>query len=374
MNFMLTAASLLLALPSASQSVWPLWTHYAEHFVQDGGRVVDHDRSGITTSEGQSYAMFFALVANDQASFDGLYRWTVSNLADGKLDEHLPAWSWGERPDGTKGPMDTNSASDGDLWIAYDLIEAGRLWKHPEYSIAGKALLKLIAQQEISHVHGLSALQPAANGFEHNGTVVLNPSYTPLFLLHAAARVQPEGPWQQVATSLPLLLHGGSLGGFAPDWLQVSPEGTIKPVASPDKADGPATGSYDAIRVYLWSGLTAAGTPGRDALLKELSAMAVYMKTRSLPPEFALTGPPYLRGDGPISFSAALIPFLQASQATAAAAQQQRRLNASWSSHSELYGDPPRYYDQNLAMFALGYTEHRYRFRTNGDLEVSWQR
>ena len=373
MNALLIAAFLSLVMP-APQSVWPLWTHYAEHFIQDDGRVADHDRGDLTTYEGQSYAMFFALVANDQDRFDRLYQWTAFNLADGKLDARLPAWSWGTRPDGSRGITDPNSASDGDLWIAYDLLQAGRLWKHPEYASAGRALLTLIAQKEVCHTHGLSALKPAQSGFEHDGTVVLNPSYMPLFLLHAAAREQPQGPWLQVASSLPSLLHGGSLNGLAPDWLQVTRDGTISPVAGPDKANDSPSGSYDAIRVYLWSGLTPEGTPGRDALLKELTGMMMYMKSHPLPPEFALNKPPYFKGAGPVSYSAALIPFLQASRASGPATQQQKRLDLSWSPRSELYGDPPRYYDQNLAMFALGYTEHRYRFRINGDLEVSWQR
>jgi endoglucanase len=29
--------------------------------------------------------------------------------------------------------IDTNSASDADIWIAWSLLEAGRLWKHPDY-------------------------------------------------------------------------------------------------------------------------------------------------------------------------------------------------------------------------------------------------
>jgi endoglucanase len=98
------------------------------------------------------------------------------------------------------------------------------------------------------------------------------------------------------------------------------------------------------------------------------------MKSHSVPPEFAGEGSPGVHGTGPISFSAALIPFLEAAQEPDAARLQQKRLTSSWSAHTGLYGNPPRYYDQNLAMFALGYTEHRYRIQSNGDLEVSWRR
>ena len=49
----------------------------------------------ITTSEGQSYALFFALLANDKASFDKLLEWTEVHLSEGDLSTRLPAWQWG---------------------------------------------------------------------------------------------------------------------------------------------------------------------------------------------------------------------------------------------------------------------------------------
>ena len=45
---------------------WTLWESYAERFINGDGRVIDFDAKDRTTSEGQSYAMFFALVANDR--------------------------------------------------------------------------------------------------------------------------------------------------------------------------------------------------------------------------------------------------------------------------------------------------------------------
>jgi endo-1,4-beta-D-glucanase Y len=360
-------------IPQA-QSSWPLWTHYAERFVQDDGRVVDHDREDLTTSEGQSYAMFFALVANDRRRFDLLYRWSVEHLANGSLENNLPAWSWGRKHDDSFGIEDGNSASDADMWMAYDLIQAGRLWKRPDYTGAGQRLLTLIAGGEVIQVRGSPVLLPGHTGFEHGGTVLLNPSYMPLFLFNAAAHTQPAGPWSALAASLPVLLHAGSFGGFASDWISITRNGTIAPTPAPGGSTTVATGSYDAIRVYLWSGITDPATPGRDAVLKALSGMADYMRTHTDPPEFVQDGNPAIRSSAPISYSAALIPFLEASRAPEAAKQQERRLNVAWSSRSGLYGDPPRYYDQNLSMFAVGFVERRYRIGKTGELDVSWQR
>ena len=53
-------------------AAWPVWDEFRNDAL-DNGRVVDKsDDRKVTTSEGQSYAMFFALVTNDQVTFDGL--------------------------------------------------------------------------------------------------------------------------------------------------------------------------------------------------------------------------------------------------------------------------------------------------------------
>ena len=55
---------------TATAHSWPLWESYAATFVDAQGRVIDWDENGRTTSEGQAYAMFFALVADDRDRFD----------------------------------------------------------------------------------------------------------------------------------------------------------------------------------------------------------------------------------------------------------------------------------------------------------------
>src|SRR6188474_3383391 len=56
-----------------------LWTSYQFHYI-DAGRVVSHDEGGITTSEGQGYAMLRAVWSNDEDSFEHVWKWTKENL------------------------------------------------------------------------------------------------------------------------------------------------------------------------------------------------------------------------------------------------------------------------------------------------------
>ncbi|HCF67064.1 MAG TPA: endo-1,4-D-glucanase, partial [Enterobacter asburiae] len=147
------AALMLAALPLRAACTWPAWEQFKKDYISEGGRVVDpSDTRKITTSEGQSYALFFALAANDRSAFDQLLTWTRDNLASGNLNDHLPAWLWGQKDKETWAVIDTNSASDADVWIAWSLLEAGRLWKHPDYTRTGKALLKRIISEEVVKV------------------------------------------------------------------------------------------------------------------------------------------------------------------------------------------------------------------------------
>ena len=124
----LPLALLLATAPTlaADCADWPAWQDFARQFISADGRVIDPSSPRkITTSEGQAYAAFFALVGNDPARFAQLLDWTRDNLAAGDLSARLPAWLWGQRDDGQWGVLDANAASDADVWLAYSLIEAG---------------------------------------------------------------------------------------------------------------------------------------------------------------------------------------------------------------------------------------------------------
>jgi endoglucanase len=105
---LLTLTAILCGLPdqsgtprAATQFAWPAWQHYKQTLMSEDGRVIDRSSAQlISTSEGQAYALFFALLANDQAAFTRLLRWTQNNLAGGDLNRQLPAWKWGQARDG----------------------------------------------------------------------------------------------------------------------------------------------------------------------------------------------------------------------------------------------------------------------------------
>jgi endoglucanase len=368
---------MLCATGGCKQGPWTLWDAYSARFIDAQGRVIDPQGGGRTTSEGEAYALFFALADNDRACFDRVLNWTQANLAGGDLGTHLPAWLWGKNKDGVWKTIDPNPASDADLWLAYSLIEAGRLWKQPDYINLGRKVLAQIARSEVADLPGLGPmLLPGPVGFVHEKTWTLNPSYMPLFVLERLAVVDPSGPWQHIALGIPRLLRQSARHGFVMDWVDYVPgDGFYPALQHPGKDAGAPVGSYDAIRVYLWVGMLDGQGRERTDLLDAIPAMSAYLANHDAPPEKVSDQGIPLAQDGPIGFSAAVLPYLRAlANMEQASARQTIRLSKQRDAATGLYGKDLTYYDQNLALFATGYLDGRFRFGPGGELKVEWTR
>ena len=344
---------------------WPDWSTFKKHYVNEGGRVIDPSTpEQQTTSEGQSYGLFFALVANDREGFARILRWTEDNLAGGDLTARLPAWQWGRRADGSWGVIDDNAASDSDLWIAYALAEAGRLWNMPRYTSLARLLADRIVREETVQIPGLGrTLLPGPRGFQPQpGVYRLNPSYLPIQLMRRMAAFTGQPEWRQLTTSSIDVIVRSAPRGFAPDWVQVKADGGFAP-----DTDTKAVGSYNAIRVYLWAGMLAESDPVRPLLLKTLAPAARHVEQHGTPPLDADTRAGSASGTGPAGFSAAMLPFLAASRLPQAATQQQLRLQVRAPLERR-----DNYYEQVLTLFGQGWMDGRYRFAADGTLKARW--
>jgi endoglucanase len=323
---------------------------------------------GVTTSEGQSYALFFALVNNDRDLFKKVLSWTEFNLAKGNLAANLPAWKWGKTNDGQWKILDSNSASDSDLWIAYDLLEAGRLWQIPDYTFKGNQLLNLVVQKEVSELEGLGPmLLPAPFGFEiDKNSWRLNPSYSPLQLFRAFESQGIPGPWTALIKNTVKMISESTPHGFAPDWLVYEKSRGF--ALDPDKG---AVGSHDAIRTYLWAGMLHDDDPYKATISVRLNGPIRYWNANGwLPLKVDVWKATYATGIGTPGFFGAILPEVVAMGRL----EDITRLRSQISSYLKggLYGDPATYYDQNLLLFALGYADGRYSFEVDGKLKPKW--
>ena len=349
-----TLAALLAAMAAAlpASAAWDLWDDF-KSVGTEHGRVVDYsDARRITTSEGQSYGLFFALVAGDREAFAGMADWTEKNLSGGDITKTLPSWLWGSIRADRWGVIDTNNAVDSDMWIAYAFLEAGRLWKNETYAAKGRAMMALL-KHEVRTVDGLgSVLLPGRAGFEKDGIVKLNPSYYPLFILRRFALEDPF--WETVFDGSLRALIRSAPSGIAPDWARFDAHGRLVPPADEDCE----IGSYNAIRTYLWAGMMSPEDPARRVLRRHFEPMLEATRAINMPPDKVSSVTLRVNGAGPVSFGACVLPLLEKGKTASLI-------------RTVLAGTPvtrDRYYGNVLTLFGLGFDSGRFAFDRDGRL------
>lgn len=361
----LAAAAPGAALAAASPCLgpWREWRQFVDRHVEDNGRVVDFVNPDLrSTSESQSYGLFFALVDNDPFLFERILAWTRRELSHGRADLNLPAWLWGRAGDGSWRVLDHNTASDGELWIAYALVEAGRLWNRPGFVQAGRQILALMRKAEIVELPGFGPmLLPGNQGYVHGNAWVLNPCYLPLFVFRRFAALDPKGPWRRLAERSVALMRQAAPNGFAPDWTRWNGRAFVV-----DPAKGPM-GSYDAIRTYLWAGMTDPADPLRKPMLEALSGPLRMLRAQGAFAEKIDVRNGVGTGTPPPGFAAALLPYLSALGQPALV-----RAQAALVPSSGVAADALTYYDRCLLLFGKGWLDRRYRISADGRLQPAW--
>lgn len=345
----------VLAGLCTSAQAWDKWDAFKAANVNDSFRVVDYsDNRRITTSEGQSYAMFFALVAGDKDSFEKLLKWTENNLASGDITKYKPSWLWGKHGN-SWGIIDSNNAADSDMWIAYCLLEAGRLWDRPDYTAKGKAMMDLL-MKDVRDVQGLGkVLLPGYKGFEQENFVTLNPSYYPVFIMRRFA-VEDQS-WNPLIEGTVRSLVRSAPRGYAPDWVRFDRQGKV----IPEKGADYTLGSYNAIRTYMWAAMMSPADPVHDILIEHFEPFARLTRDTNMPPEKIniITGERH--GYGSPGFAACVLELLGKGPT-----QDYLR--------TVIENDPiigENYYRNTLMLYAIGFDRGLYRFDRNGYLQLS---
>ncbi|MDD9177276.1 cellulase [Aliivibrio finisterrensis] len=352
-----------VVMTKENQCQWALWNSFKQNYIKNG-RVIDtSDPRLITTSEGQSYGLFFALIANDQATFSSLLNWTEKNLAGGDLTAQLPAWLWGTRPNGSKGVLDANSASDSDLWIAYSLMEAGRLWGNFYYQSLGHLLASRILREETTVVSGLgTVLLPGKQGFIlGDNHVRLNPSYVPLQLLTRMDTLFPNYQWAELYQSSVRLIKDTMPKGSSPDWVE------WKNDQFKNDKKTKAIGSYNAIRTYLWAGMLPNSDKNKAAILNKMHPVVLELEKGKGMPEIFNTQTGKTKNIGGVGINASTLPLLDAVDSTSIADEYAHGIEASLSTIEK-----DRYYNSVLTLFGLGWHKGVYQFGNDGRVIPSW--
>ena len=231
-----------------------LWAQYKSRFVSEAGRVMDTANGGISHSEGQGYGMLFAVAADDRAAFDRIWGWTRANLM--VRDDQLLAWRW--EPNVRPAVADMNDAADGDILVAWALVEAADAWNDLSYRIAARRVAVEVGRKLLLGAKDGPVLLPAVGGFSREDRAdgpVVNLSYWVFPAFSRLPRAAPEVDWGGLTQSGLALLRGSKFGaaGLPADWQSLA-----------DGIPAPAKGfarafSYDAIRIPLYMAMAGVG-------------------------------------------------------------------------------------------------------------------
>ncbi len=331
------------------------WAGYKQGFVGADGRVSDPTRGGVTTSEGQSYALLRAVWMDDRASFDTVWRWTAAHLQ--VRGDGLFASLWGGG-----GVQDHNSATDADSDIALALLFAARRFGSPSYRTAALEVLRGMWQHDVSAVGGMNVVSAGnwASTQQSPGPVV-NPSYFAPYAYRVFARADGTHPWLSLVDSSYTLLDrctaatldGKASAGLPPNWCAISR--TTGQIVSFAQIAGADNYGYDAFRV-MWR-VAVDALWNNEPRAHEYLGRHDFLRTRwragqRLDPVYGHDGTVVSSYDDPTVYGGDIGNFLVADPTTAA--QLTQHLLASFTSTAPAhFGDATNYFEQNWVWFGL---------------------
>jgi endo-1,4-beta-D-glucanase Y/4-amino-4-deoxy-L-arabinose transferase-like glycosyltransferase len=228
------------------------WNYYRDNYIKSYGQVVDPS-TGVTTSEGQAYAMLRAALMNDREAFKGVWLWTQHQLQH-RLNDDLISWQW---KDGKQ--IDSSNATDADLDMALALIFASKIFDEPQFLFDAQKLLDAIWEETVVTINGTYYLLPAEKTNAERGVgYLLNPSYfSPAhFKVFAEVDTKRKTEWLKLAddsyrTLNRLRTFNSDSAGLPPNWVLINQNtGAITSAASYIAQGGADQFGYDAFRTF----------------------------------------------------------------------------------------------------------------------------
>jgi hypothetical protein len=319
-------------------------------------------RGGVSTSEGQSYAMLRAVWMNDRPEFDLVWAWTQHNLQ--VRHDHLFGYLWGRRSNGVWGILSHDSATDADEDTALALLFAAHRWHVARYRREAAAVVRDIWGHEVTMVGGLPYLT-AGNWAPQvvNPGPIIDPSYLAPYAYRIFARADPSHPWMRLVDTSYRVLTGcttSSLGssssaGIPPNWCAVQrPTGSV--TAAPQMSR-PNIYGYDAFRVmwrvaldWEWNSEAKARSylAGSDFLRR------TWQHSHALAAEYHHDGIPVSNQQDPTIYAGDVGNFVVTDPRQARAIVSRKLLPVLHKSGGVWYwGQRDNYYEQNWAWFGL---------------------
>ncbi len=346
------------------------WLTYTQSYVEPNTyRTIDTQR-GVTTSEGQSYTMLRSAWMADRKTFDGSWKWTQTNMYH--TNDHLLAWLWGKKPDGTYGVLleqnGETSASDADTDLALSLVFAYARWQDPQYLVDARNIIQDIWAKEVIEINGEPYL--TADDLEKNSKgeyAIINPSYLSPAAYKIFAQVDPAHPWSRVAdTSYKLLAQSIDLpfdtpgsAHLPPDWIQIDKKtGDISAI---ENTTNTSRFGFDALRVPYRVALDWEWFKDERAksTLQKMNFLSLqWNKNHTLSSTYTHDGQVFTASEAPAMYGGTIGYFIVAGPASVASDVYHQKLVFLYDPGANTWKEPLSYYDDNWVWFGIALYNH----------------
>ena len=277
-------------LQETAYQVWS--TNYVKNLEETSYILTEDSSEGaVTLSEAQGYGMLIAARAGQkglgsQEDFDRLYQYYLNNRLP---DSELMSWKQVIKSDGTSESFEHN-ATDGDLYIAYALMEAAKVW--PSEAEAYQTQAKAILADILAHNYNaeLTILTVGDWAIEdsnfHN---LMRTSDVMPQQFEEFYQLTGDENWLQLKDSMLdklLLISQQYQTGLVPDFIWVDQDSVraVEPNTVSTEYDG--TYSYNACRVPYH--LAQSQDEKSQAVLDKM--LAFFMKTNRIAAGYELNG------------------------------------------------------------------------------------
>ncbi|MEK3905082.1 glycosyl hydrolase family 8 [Paenibacillus sp. FSL R7-0179] len=274
------------ALDNAVKTKWDAWKGTYLKPAGTGKYYVKYNSNGETVSEAQGYGMLFTVLmagydGNAQTYYNGLYNYYTEHPSS--INPYLMSWKQNSSFQNIEGQ---NSATDGDLDIAYSLLLAHKQWGSSgtvNYLQAATNIINAIMNNDINQSQWTIRLGDWANSGSYN--TATRPSDFMVNHFKAFQAATGDARWQNVTNKTYTLINSlysgySSTTGLLPDFVVYS-NNTYQPAAAnflESQRDGDY--NYNSCRVP-WRITTDYLLTGDNRALSQLNQLNSWIKTKT---------------------------------------------------------------------------------------------
>lgn len=343
------------ALDNAVKSKWDAWKGTYLKPAGTGKYYVKYNSAGETVSEAQGYGMLFTVLmagydGNAQTYYNGLYNYYTAHPSS--INPYLMSWKQNSSFQNVEGQ---NSATDGDMDIAYSLLLAHKQWGSSgtvNYLQAATNIINAIMNNDINQSQWTIRLGDWANSGSYN--TATRPSDFMVNHFKAFQAATGDARWQNVTNKTYTLINSlytgySSTTGLLPDFVVYS-NNTYKPAAAnflESQRDGDY--NYNSCRVP-WRITTDYLLTGDNRALSQLTQLNTWIKTKTggtpgnIKDGYKLDGTTF----GSYNSGAFYGPFGVGAMTSSV---NQSWLNSLWSHTADSAAE--NYYEDSLKLFSM---------------------